>query len=70
VGGGQRPAPSLGWEPTWTSEEAYVAGTAPGPLDTLSPKRRQELAIGAAVGTGGRAVRWRWRVRRALRRRR
>ena len=39
----------LGWEPSHTSEEAYVAGTAPGPLDTLSPKRRQELAIGAAV---------------------
>ncbi|MFP3906113.1 MAG: NAD-dependent epimerase/dehydratase family protein [Acidimicrobiales bacterium] len=40
---------SLGWVPTHTNEEAYVAGTSPGPLDTLSPKRRQELAIGAAA---------------------
>jgi nucleoside-diphosphate-sugar epimerase len=36
-----------GWEPAYTNEEAYVAGTAPGPLQTLSPKRRQELALGA-----------------------
>ena len=38
---------SEGWEPSYTNEEAYVAGTAPGPLQTLSPKRRQELALGA-----------------------
>ena len=39
-----------GWVPTHTNEEAYVAGTAPGPLDTLSPKRRQELALALAGG--------------------
>jgi nucleoside-diphosphate-sugar epimerase len=45
-----------GWVPEHTNEEAYVLGTAPGPLDTLSPKRRQELALalagGAIVATG------------------
>lgn len=40
---------ALGWEQTHTNEEAYVEGTAPGPLDTLSPQRRQELAIGVAA---------------------
>jgi nucleoside-diphosphate-sugar epimerase len=39
-----------GWEPASTNEEAYVAGTAPGPLDTLSPKRRQEIALAVAAG--------------------
>jgi nucleoside-diphosphate-sugar epimerase len=45
-----------GWEPAHTNEEAYVVTTAPGPLDTLSPKRRQELAlgaVGAAVAVAG-----------------
>lgn len=47
-----------GWCPTHSNEEAYVAGTVPGPLETLSPKRRQELALGiagaalAAAGVG------------------
>lgn len=41
---------AAGWTPTHTNEEAYVAGTAPGPLDTLSPKRRQEIALGVAGG--------------------
>lgn len=39
-----------GWEPTFTNEEAYVVGTTPGPLETLSPKRRQELALAVAGG--------------------
>jgi len=45
-----------GWEPTWTNEEAYVAGHPAGPWATLSPKRRQELALATAgaalVGLG------------------
>lgn len=40
-----------GWEPLHSNEEAYVMGTEPGPLDTLSPKRRQELALGVAGAT-------------------
>jgi len=51
-----------GWEPQNTNEEAYVAGTAPGPLDTLSPKRRQEIALaiagGAVVAAGIGAAIW------------
>lgn len=39
-----------GWQPQNTNEEAYVAGTSPGPLDTLSPKRRQEIALAVAGG--------------------
>ena len=45
-----------GWIPENTNEEAYVAGTAPGPLDTLSPKRRQEITLalaGAAIAAAG-----------------
>jgi nucleoside-diphosphate-sugar epimerase len=60
-----------GWRPQWSNEEAFVAADRPGPLATLTPKRRQELAlgvagviiVGAAVGTG-------LAFRRALRRRR
>jgi nucleoside-diphosphate-sugar epimerase len=62
---------AAGWEPAFSNEEAYVAATAPGPLDTLSPKRRQELALGvtavALASVGAAAV---VMVRRALRRRR
>jgi nucleoside-diphosphate-sugar epimerase len=61
---------ATGWEPSHTNEEAYVAATAPGPLDTLSPKRRQELALGiagAGLLAGGVAVAL--MVRRMLRRR-
>lgn len=39
-----------GWTPQHSNEEAYVLGTAPGPLETLSPKRRQELALAVAGG--------------------
>lgn len=35
-----------GWEPTATNEEAFVGAHAPGPLATISPRRRQELALG------------------------
>ncbi|MBK5223597.1 MAG: NAD-dependent epimerase/dehydratase family protein [Acidimicrobiia bacterium] len=39
-----------GWVPAFSNEEAYVTGTAPSPLETLSPKRRQELALTVAGG--------------------
>lgn len=41
---------SAGWSPTFSNEEAYVAGHAAGPIERLSPRRRQELALGAAGG--------------------
>lgn len=40
---------AAGWVPAHTNEEAYVAGHPAGPLATMSPKRRQELALGAAA---------------------
>jgi nucleoside-diphosphate-sugar epimerase len=39
---------AAGWVPTSTNEEAYVAGTEGSWWSMLSPKRRQELALGAA----------------------
>ena len=39
-----------GWEPQATNEEAYVASHRAGPWATLSPRRRQEIALGAAGG--------------------
>jgi nucleoside-diphosphate-sugar epimerase len=41
-----------GWSPTFSNEEAYVAGHRPTPWATVSPQRRQEIALaglGAAV---------------------
>jgi hypothetical protein len=43
---------AAGWKPTFTNEEAYVAGHRPTPWATVSPQRRQEIALaglGAAV---------------------
>lgn len=40
---------AIGWSPTMTNEEAYVAGHAAAPWAQISPKRRQELALGAAA---------------------
>lgn len=37
-----------GWEPSSTNEEAFVASHRAGPWATLSPRRRQELALGAS----------------------
>jgi nucleoside-diphosphate-sugar epimerase len=37
-----------GWEPLASNEEAYVGAHRAGPWATLSPRRRQELALGAA----------------------
>ena len=36
-----------GWLPTYSNEEAYVAAHPPAPWSTVSPQRRQELALGA-----------------------
>ena len=47
-----------GWEPASSNEEAYVGAHRAGPWATLSPRRRQELALGAA---GRRARRRAWR---------
>ena len=52
-----------GWEPRWSNEEAFVAGHAGSPWSMLSPKRRQELALGAA-GRGRCRVRRRHRAAR------
>ena len=38
-----------GWEPASSNEEAYVGAHRAGPWATLSPRRRQELALGAAA---------------------
>jgi nucleoside-diphosphate-sugar epimerase len=60
---------AAGWSPTSTNEEAYVAGHRAAPWATLSPQRRQEIALGAAgaalaaVAAGTVAI-----VRRARRR--
>ena len=37
-----------GWQPTVTNEQAYVAGTETRWWQLLTPKRRQELALGGA----------------------
>lgn len=38
-----------GWEPASTNEEAFVAHHRAGPWATISPSRRQELALGASA---------------------
>lgn len=40
---------TLGWSPTMTNEEVYVAGHDAAPWAQISPKRRQELALGATA---------------------
>ena len=40
------PLRGLGWEPTNSNEEAFVAGHRPMPWATVSPRRRQELTLG------------------------
>lgn len=37
-----------GWIPAFSNEEAFIAGTPAPPWAVVSPKRRQELALGAA----------------------
>jgi nucleoside-diphosphate-sugar epimerase len=58
-----------GWEPTASNEEAYVGAHRAGPWATLSPRRRQELALGAAgvalvAATAGAVALLRRRARR------
>jgi nucleoside-diphosphate-sugar epimerase len=38
-----------GWRPAATNEEAYVGAHRAGPWATLSPRRRQEIALGATA---------------------
>ena len=58
-----------GWEPASSNEEAYVAAHQAGPWATLSPRRRQELALGATgVALLGVAVGVATAVRRRRRR--
>ncbi|MGQ0830977.1 MAG: NAD-dependent epimerase/dehydratase family protein [Microthrixaceae bacterium] len=38
-----------GWSPASSNEEAYVGAHRAGPWATLSPRRRQEIALGAAA---------------------
>jgi nucleoside-diphosphate-sugar epimerase len=45
-----------GWEPTVGNDEAYVGAFPAGPLATLSPRRRQELALGASGALAAGAV--------------
>jgi hypothetical protein len=58
-----------GWRATSSNEEAYVAGHAASAIESISPRRRQELALGAMGGAvavavvAGVAV-WRRSVRR------
>lgn len=40
---------ALGWEPSVTNEQAYVAGTEDDWYSSLSARRRQELALAGAV---------------------
>ncbi len=45
---------AAGWEPAFTNEQAYVAGTSAPPWAAVSPKRRQELALGVSgLGVAG-----------------
>lgn len=61
---------AAGWAPEHTNEEAYVAGHPPGPWATLSPRRRQELALGGAgVAVAGALTAAGLLLRRAARRR-
>jgi nucleoside-diphosphate-sugar epimerase len=58
-----------GWEPQHSNEEAFVDGTPATALATLSPRRRQELALGitgGALAAGVGAAAWA-AVRRARR---
>jgi hypothetical protein len=40
---------AAGWQPTVTNEQTYVEGTEAPWWTTVTPKRRQELALGAGV---------------------
>jgi nucleoside-diphosphate-sugar epimerase len=62
---------AAGWAPSHSNEETYVESTEGTPWSELSPKRRQDLALGAAgVAVLGAAVGTFAVVRRLRRRRR
>lgn len=59
---------ALGWDPSFANEEAFVVGHAAAPWASVSPQRRQEIALGVAgvtlaglAGAGAWALRRRWR---------
>lgn len=57
---------SLGWEPAYSNEEAWVVSHNPGPLDWIPARRRQELALAiAALGVMGGLGLLAWLLRRA-----
>jgi hypothetical protein len=61
---------AAGWQPSFSNEEALVAGAPPSPWQTLNARKKQALALGgAAVGLAGLTVGG-VAVVRALRRRR
>ena len=43
---------AAGWKPRKTNEQAYVAGTEARWWTLLTPKRKQELALGGLIGLG------------------
>jgi nucleoside-diphosphate-sugar epimerase len=60
---------AAGWKPLVTNEEACVEAHEAGPWATMSPRRRQEIALGVAgVGLAGVATGGALAVRRWLRR--
>jgi nucleoside-diphosphate-sugar epimerase len=59
-----------GWRPTVTNEQAYVEGTEAKWWTMITPKRRQELALGAMVVGGVGVIAGTVAVIRSVRRRR
>ena len=60
---------ALGWQPSNTNEEAFVAAHEAGPLGRLNARRRQQLALGATGGVlAGVAGGFGWLVLRRRRR--
>lgn len=59
---------AMGWRAEHSNEEAWVVSHDPGPLDRIPPRRRQELALGAALvavfATAGALAYVIWRLRR------
>jgi type IV secretory pathway TraG/TraD family ATPase VirD4 len=61
---------ATGWRSTVTNEQAYVEGTEAKWWTMITPKRRQELALGSMVAAGVAAVAGAVWVTRWVRRRR
>jgi len=61
---------AAGWTPTHSNEETYVDATTGTPWSRLSPKRRQELALGASAAVAVAAVAGTVLAARRIRRRR